>query len=379
MHAQLRILLVFSLFLMFGLFRVSQTQALSLKITEPRNGTRFDRCADITIKAQPDIASSDIRRILFYFDGKNPRGVRNEPWEYTYEQIPDGIYNIYAKLTTNDRENVMSDTIQVFVGPVEDGEKLKNGEFACGTAPWNLALTGEADATLNIEPEGWLSEEPSMAYIDIINPGSQNWHVMLTQPCPLDSGHTYQVYFMAEVEDSKTIGVDFQSTTGDYTVHYWESVELDFNTYEYGPIEWFCPVNDPSTEFKLAISEDKEYIYFDAIKVIDKDWVKNTTQVEERSHGTAGDFRLKQNHPNPFNPNTTIEFDVPQSAPVKLSIYDVQGRWINTLVDGVASAGAHTVSWQGKNARGRSVPSGVYFYHLQCDDFTATKQMLLIR
>ncbi len=273
----------------------------------------------------------------------------------------------------------MSDTIQVFVGPVDDGEKLKNGEFACGIAPWNLALSGDADATLNIEPDGWLSGEPSMAYIDIINPGSQNWHVMLTQPCPLDSGHTYQVYFMAEVEDSKTIGVDFQSTTGDYTVHYWESVELEFNTYEYGPIEWFCPVNDPSTEFKLAISEDKEYVYFDAIKVIDKDWVKNTTHVEEGSHSPASDYTLLQNYPNPFNPGTMIQFDVPQATHVKLAIYDVQGRWINTLVDGVTSAGAHTVSWQGRDAQGRFVASGLYFCRLQSEDFSTMKRMVLIR
>ncbi len=372
-------LLLFLFSLMLLALGFQEASALSVSITSPRNGTRFERCSDIIIKAEADIPSSDIKRVLFYMDSQPPRQARREPWEYTFEQVPDGIYNISLKLSTKTNESVYSDTLQIFVGSVMDGDKIKNGEFACGTDPWNLSLNSEASATFELELYGWLSDEPTMAYIDIENPGSANWHVMLTQSCPIDSGHVYEVYFMAEVEEAKVIGVAFQGTTDDYPVHNWTSVELNRDTYKYGPFEWYCPVTDPSNEFKLAVSENSESIFLDGIKVIDKNWVKNTTHVQEQSAVVIADYELKQNYPNPFNPSTHIHFSLPQTAPVKLSIYDVQGRLIKTLVNAVTPAGSQTVTWDGTNAQGQPVPSGVYLYELRSEEFSQVQRMVLIR
>jgi flagellar hook assembly protein FlgD len=74
---------------------------------------------------------------------------------------------------------------------------------------------------------------------------------------------------------------------------------------------------------------------------------------------------LYANYPNPFNPSTTIRFDVPQSGLVNLTIYDLNGRRIATLVDENMAAGSHQVSWNGRDASGISVASGVYIYRLQ--------------
>jgi len=374
------VLLVFLLLSIIGL----QTGfAFSVKISSPRNGRRFDSCADITLKAEADIPDSSIKRIGFYRDGgRIIRSIRTAPWEYVMEEVPDGIYEISARLTNVNNEQVDSEPIQLFVGSVADGEKLKNGEFACGLSPWTLSLNGEASATIEIEPAGWLGDEASMAFIYIDNPGTENWHVMLTQPCPLDSGHTYEISFMAEVEETKNIGIDFQTTTptpeGEWPVWLWQGVEVTNDTYEYGPFEWFCPVNDPSNEFKLAISENSQSIFLDAIKVIDKDWVKNTTDVDEQSVVVAKGYDLQQNYPNPFNPTTDITFQLPETEQVTLSIFNVRGRCVRIIADGIYPSGMHTISWDGKDVNGMSVPSGIYFYNIRTESFQMSKRMVLI-
>ena len=88
---------------------------------------------------------------------------------------------------------------------------------------------------------------------------------------------------------------------------------------------------------------------------------------------------LRQNYPNPFNPTTTIEFDVPRAMPVKLSIYNVRGELITTLVDQHITGRRKEVTWSTKDNTGRAVSSGIYFYRLVAGDFVQTRKMVLLR
>ena len=90
-------------------------------------------------------------------------------------------------------------------------------------------------------------------------------------------------------------------------------------------------------------------------------------------------LRLDQNRPNPFNPVTTISFDVPHRSEVSLTLFNVQGRRVRTLVDGERNAGAYRVVWDGTDESGRSVASGVYFYRLESDGKTEHRKMTLLR
>ncbi len=74
---------------------------------------------------------------------------------------------------------------------------------------------------------------------------------------------------------------------------------------------------------------------------------------------------LLQNHPNPFNPSTVIEYSLPQAGPVRMDVYDVVGRRIRTLVDSFQQPGIHQVEWNGTDNLGREVASGAYFYTLR--------------
>ncbi len=90
-------------------------------------------------------------------------------------------------------------------------------------------------------------------------------------------------------------------------------------------------------------------------------------------------YALTQNHPNPFNPSTTITFAVPELSEVTLAIYNLRGQLIRTLHTGQISAGYHSVVWNGTDTQGNLVTSGIYFYVLKAGNFTQVKKMSLLK
>jgi hypothetical protein len=90
-------------------------------------------------------------------------------------------------------------------------------------------------------------------------------------------------------------------------------------------------------------------------------------------------YALHQNHPNPFNPTTTIQFDLPEASEVTLKIYNSVGQLVRTLVSGDYEAGAHKVIWDAKNDRGAQVASGVYIAALKAGNFVAQQKLLLMK
>ncbi|UCH82621.1 MAG: putative Ig domain-containing protein [Candidatus Latescibacterota bacterium] len=93
----------------------------------------------------------------------------------------------------------------------------------------------------------------------------------------------------------------------------------------------------------------------------------------------AAVLTLHQNHPNPFNPNTTIQFLLPEKGHASLSVFDARGRRVVDLINKEISAGPHEVVWDAKDARGNAVSSGVYFYRLRAGDNVLTRKMILIK
>ncbi len=96
------------------------------------------------------------------------------------------------------------------------------------------------------------------------------------------------------------------------------------------------------------------------------------------------DFILQQNYPNPFNPSTTIEFSLPVSSDVKLTIYNILGEVVNILFDKQLEPGLHSVNWNSTNKSGNKMVSGVYFFELKANgvdgsEFTNLKKMILLK
>lgn len=99
----------------------------------------------------------------------------------------------------------------------------------------------------------------------------------------------------------------------------------------------------------------------------------------EISSSLPKEYSLHNNYPNPFNPVTTIEFDLPVSGKVNLKIFNLLGEEVATLLEEELVAGRHGVKWEGLNNAKQLVSSGVYFYSIKTGSFTAVKKMLLIR
>ena len=96
-------------------------------------------------------------------------------------------------------------------------------------------------------------------------------------------------------------------------------------------------------------------------------------------YGTPEAFELFQNYPNPFNPETEISYVLPTACFVELSVYNLLGQKVRTLVDESQSAGLKNVKWDGKDENGVNVASGVYFYKIKAGEFTQSKKMVIIR
>lgn len=92
-----------------------------------------------------------------------------------------------------------------------------------------------------------------------------------------------------------------------------------------------------------------------------------------------GSFALIGNYPNPFNANTEIRLQLAKAGPVALNIYDVQGRLVRGLWSGLLAAGAHQLSWDGRDEAGRAAATGIFLYRLQSVGQSETRKMLLLR
>ncbi len=94
---------------------------------------------------------------------------------------------------------------------------------------------------------------------------------------------------------------------------------------------------------------------------------------------TPDRFALAQNAPNPFNPSTTISYELPEATNVRIAIYNLLGQEIRMLVKGAVEAGYYTATWDGRDRSGRQVASGIYLYRMQAGKYSQARRMMLLK
>jgi hypothetical protein len=104
---------------------------------------------------------------------------------------------------------------------------------------------------------------------------------------------------------------------------------------------------------------------------------QSSTEVEEDQSPLG--FEVSQNYPNPFNPQTAIQYTIPQDCWVKLSIHNLLGQKVRTLVDEKQSIGQKTIVWDGRSDKGEEMSSGVYFLRVEANNFVQTRKMVLMK
>ena len=105
----------------------------------------------------------------------------------------------------------------------------------------------------------------------------------------------------------------------------------------------------------------------------------DTAYFENSRHSLPSEFALQQNYPNPFNSQTQIDYQIPQAANVNISVYNIIGQLVATLVDEVKSPGRYSVNWNSRDQNGSQVSSGIYMARMVSNNYSATIKLILLK
>lgn len=143
-------------------------------------------------------------------------------------------------------------------------------------------------------------------------------------------------------------------------------------------------ISDPRMYMATLIYDDDLLVIggFDttgyAVDIVERPFIPNIVGIDDPQE-IPQNFDLKQNYPNPFNPTTVIGYSLSVDRFTTLTVYDILGRTVRTLVNERQQAGNYSVNWDGRNNSGRAVSSGIYFYRLQAGEFMRTRRMLMMK
>jgi len=160
-----------------------------------------------------------------------------------------------------------------------------------------------------------------------------------------------------------------------------DQVDLDLNQWQTVEIALDKLTVDGPIESLRLIGSLRGTFYLDEIRLVAAQYSGGVTAVreEEDRSGTPREFALDPNYPNPFNSSTTIRYRIAEPGRVRLEVFAVQGQKVKTLADGNVGAGVYQVEWDGTDASGKPVATGVYLAHLQKDTASLVHKMLLLR
>ncbi|MBN1478870.1 T9SS C-terminal target domain-containing protein [candidate division KSB1 bacterium] len=127
------------------------------------------------------------------------------------------------------------------------------------------------------------------------------------------------------------------------------------------------------------IDDVKFFNYALSPEQVDSLYSMEYTGIQERYNPAPQQFTLAANYPNPFNPSTTMSFEIPNTTLVTLKIINTQGQVIRTLLSEEKAAGSHTLIWDGRDNFGQNAASGLYLYQMTAGDLSQTRKMLLVR
>ena len=139
---------------------------------------------------------------------------------------------------------------------------------------------------------------------------------------------------------------------------------------------------------EISFTANVDAVFSSSVLGIEEATFVNSRYIEESlefaglthaENSIPGSFKLEQNFPNPFNPTTSISFNVPTQSFVSIKIYDILGHEIATLGEDSYSAGNHTIVWNATDMNGNEVSAGVYFYTIESKNFRNTKRMLFMK
>ena len=356
---------------------------VTVQLTSPEDGAYVTPCTELVIHAEVTATAPDtIKDVRFYYNDRQKYRDRREPWEYKWKSINRGVYNFYAKVTTLDGTEYFSNSARVKVGPVSMGEKIYNGSFDCGKfSGWNNQIQGGAAATFEIYDDFYFDDQYYM-YVEITNGGGEVWHVQSITTCPTDSGHVYEISFLADAIDPKAIDVSMQENQDPWAVQMNLTIDIDGPDL-YGPFEFIATKTDPTNQLRFNIGLNTIAFFLDDVQVIDRSASAVKAKRLDWRGGLTTTYELQQAYPNPFNMSTSLRYFTAKAANIEIELFDVRGRKVRSLYSGMAEPGSHVARWDGRDDFGKVLSSGVYLARMTVQDkaipVVMSRKLLLVK
>jgi beta-glucanase (GH16 family) len=346
-------------------------------ITSPVNASTVP-AGNIFITADASDPDGTVATVEFYADGNLLGEDTTEPYSFPWIGVPDGCYNLSAK-AIDDLGGPAIDTIGITVGDgcgqepfhgtpfvlptriqAEDfdigGEGVAYHDIDLGNTGGayrtdedvDIEATSDVDGVCNV---GWIEGVEWLEYTVTVPQAGQ--YTIATRVASIYTGRNFSIEFNGV---NKTGDVIVPRTLGWQN---WETVEATMTLEAGTQTMRFAPGTEG---FNL-------------------NWFDITLDVVADVPGQLGAGHvLHPCYPNPFNPSTTISYELDSPATVRLTVYDVAGRLVRTLVGAESvGVGRHEIVWNGRDESGQVAATGIYFYRLDADGFSQTRRMSLIK
>ena len=248
------------------------------------------------------------------------------------------------------------------VGTGEDGENMGAFGVGCGIqVDWDFSLSEpviEVMGTDNV----WNPGDTISVEMDFCNNTdvAHNYYpgVTIESDSSLTSLHSGHIWFYAMVAD-------------------------ECHAISWGAIANTSIISDTIVEFRaypeaLNCQNQPEYCIDGDTLTFEIPIVVQVVSTEPE-HFIPEEFSLRQNYPNPFNPVTTLRYDIPENSHVTITIYDMLGRQVKTLINQTQDAGYRSIIWDATNDYGKPVSAGLYLYQIQAGEYMQTKKMVLLK
>jgi hypothetical protein len=196
--------------------------------------------------------------------------------------------------------------------------------------------------------------------------------------------------FVASASADSVMNFLFERRLGQPRI--WLRIEADSDLTAIPPVEYYLgdllgAVADSLTgTTRISAVEDSIFLGLESLGVHVPVWIAGDIEISPVTDADVGGtdgrrlmFALEQNRPNPFNGRTTISFSLAQAGPVSLRVYNILGQQVCTLIEADLDAGVHTVVWDGRDAAGREMASGIFFYKLMASTYSAVRKMVLLK
>jgi len=347
--------------------------------TAPSNGGGIFFRADCSPVIINSIIANNFGNYGIYSEGNIENTNISISFSNIFNNENGNFYNLDYNVGTNNSFNANADSSDIY-NNIQMNPLFCNSDFnnyylninsPCIGAGENGVNMGAFDigcATPIYPPSGFTLLSPSdNAQISIDQSNMNDGYIsFFWEPSSDENGDSLTYLFRAISTEMGDFNLDTSATS--FELSYLDILgELIDNNFENASIEWTVFVTDSidtveasNTPFTLTIDGSG------ALDVIQEGVIPN-------------DFALHQNYPNPFNPVTTINYDLPEQAHVSIMIYDIMGREIRHLVNGIQEPGFKTTIWDASNNLGEPVSAGMYLYRIQTDRFSKTMKMVLLK